>query len=134
MKKRIYLFSLLGCLMMVGCLFTACSGSVENTPESVAAFAVKVYQKGNFADLKEYSTEYERKKLESEAEEEGYKELMAKMFDGVKVELDNVSDYTADGSIKTVYFTMQKGERTSRLNVRIVNEEGKWLFNGLKFY
>ena len=57
MKKRIYLFSLLGCLMMLGYLFTACSGSVENTPESVAAFAVKAYQKGNFADLKEYSTE-----------------------------------------------------------------------------
>lgn len=132
MKKRIYLFSLLGCLMMVGYLFTACSGSVENTPESVAAFAVKAYQKGNFADLKEYSTEDLQKKLESETEED--REFMTKMFEGAKVELDNVSDYAADGSIKTVSFNMQKGERSSTVRVRMANEEGKWLFDGLKFY
>ena len=111
MKKRIYLFSLLGCLMMLGYLFTACSGS---------------------EDLKEYSTEDLRKKLESETEED--REFMTKMFEGAKVELDNVSDYAADGSIKTVSFNMQKGERNSTVRVRMANEEGKWLFDGLKFY
>ena len=131
MKKRFYLLGLLGCFMMVSCILTACSASVENTPESVAAFAVKAYQKGNFADLKEYSTEDLQRKLENGSEEE--RKALTKLFEGVKVEFEQVSDYAADGSIKTVSFTFKRGDRNSNLRVRMVNENGKWLFDGMKF-
>lgn len=131
MKKRFYLLGLLGCFMMVSCILTACSASVENTPESVAAFAVKAYQKGNFADLKEYSTEDLQKQLENGTEEE--RKALTKLFEGVKVEFEQVSDYAADGSIKTVSFTFKRGDRNSNLRVRMVNENGKWLFDGMKF-
>lgn len=131
MKKRFYLLGLLGCFMMVSCILTACSASVENTPESVANFAVKAYQKGNFADLKEYSTEDLQKQLESGTEEE--RKFLTEMFEGVKVEFEKVSDYVADGSIKTVSFTFQKGGNSSSLRIRMVNENGKWLFDGMKF-
>ncbi|MEY8719794.1 hypothetical protein AALN73_01390 [Bacteroides stercorirosoris] len=43
MVHKNFVLGLLGLLMMGCCLFSACSGSVENTPESVAAFAVKTY-------------------------------------------------------------------------------------------
>ncbi|WP_125910738.1 nuclear transport factor 2 family protein [Bacteroides timonensis] len=131
MKKRFYLLGLLGCFMMVSCILTACSASVENTPESVAAFAVKAYQKGNFADLKEYSTEDLQKQLENGTEEE--RKALTKLFEGVKVEFEQVSDYAADGSIKNVSFTFKRGDRNSNLRVRMVNENGKWLFDGMKF-
>lgn len=131
MKKRFYLLGLLGCFMMVSCIFTACSASVENTPESVATFAVKAYQKGDFADLKQYATEDLQKQLESGTEEE--REALTKLFEGAKMEFEQVSDYAADGSIKTVSFTFQKDGNSGSLRIRMVNENGKWLFDGMKF-
>lgn len=131
MVHKRFVFGLVGFLMISYCLLSACSASVENTPESVAAFAIKTYQKGNFGDLKEYATEDLQKQLEKGTDDE--KKFLTRMFEGTKVEFDKVSDYAADGSIKTVSFTLLKDEKSSNLKVRMVNENGKWLFDGMSF-
>ena len=45
------MLALLGLLMMGCCLLSACSASVENTPEGVATFVVNSYMKGKYCLL-----------------------------------------------------------------------------------
>ena len=51
------MLALLGLLMMGCCLLSACSASVENTPEGVATFVVNSYMKGKYPDTREYATQ-----------------------------------------------------------------------------
>ena len=47
------MLALLGLLMMGCCLLSACSASVENTPEGVATFVVNSYMKGKYPDTRD---------------------------------------------------------------------------------
>ena len=59
-------------------------------------------------------------------------EKVLKIYGGAEVEFDKVSDFAADGSMKDVFFNIRLGEKNRRMSVRMVNENGKWLFDGLQ--
>ena len=117
------MLALLGLLMMGCCLLSACSASVENTPEGVATFVVNSYMKGKYPDTREYATQDVMKDLDKWTQESTEK---------AEVEFDKVSDFAADGSMKDVFFNIRIGEKKRRMSVRMVNENGKWLFDGLQ--
>lgn len=124
------MLALLGLLMMGCCLLSACSASVENTPEGVATFVVNSYMKGKYPDTREYATQDVMKDLDKWTQESTEKVL--KIYGGTEVEFDKVSDFAADGSMKDVFFNIRIGEKKRRMSVRMVNENGKWLFDGLQ--
>ncbi|WP_291540681.1 hypothetical protein [Bacteroides sp.] len=130
MKQKDFLFGLLGCLVMVCAVFVACSASVENTPEGVATLAINNYVKGTLPDVQEYATEYQHGLLKDWTQETV--DYQKKLYKGASVEFLKVSDYAADGSMKDASFKIHVGEKEYRMCVRVVNENGKWLFDSIK--
>lgn len=130
MKQKSFYPTLLGCFVFMLCVFGACSASVENTPEAVATLAIEHYVKGKLPDVKEYATEYQQEKLKDYNQQTI--DYLNKRYKDAKVEFNKVSDYAADGSIKDVSFKVYSGEKVYRIRVRVVNENGKWLFDDFK--
>lgn len=130
MRQKRFYPAMMGCVMFMICVLGACSASVENTPEAVATLAIKHYMNGTLLDVKEYASQDEQKSISKWNQEtiDAIKEL----YKDVRVEFDKVSDYAADGSIKDVSFKAYRGERGFHISVRVVNENGKWLFDSFR--